>query len=315
MAARYLDIAAQLRDRIAAGRLRPGDHVPSARQISREWGVAIATATRVLSTLQAEGLVRPVVGVGTLVARRGTDDTPLRTDAPDLRTTRRAARERPAELSRDHIVRTAVAIADAEGLTAVTMRRLATELDVAVMSLYRHVPAKEDLVVLMVDHVLGEEPLPESVSAGWRARVEAIARLQWRLVKRHVWVGSVMSLTRPLMPANGMAQTDACMAALREQGLGAAQAMQVVLALAGLLSGVGASLQAEVETERETGLTQSDWVEGQEEAFLRLDVGHRFPNLAAVDDPPDLDEVFELGLSLLLDGLAQRLTTGTAHRR
>jgi AcrR family transcriptional regulator len=262
--------------------------------------------------LQSEGFVRSVVGVGTVVAdtrpasTAAADGTPLRTDDAGSSKSRRATRGRAPELSRDRVVSTAVAIADAEGLAAVTMRRIAMELDVAVMSLYRHVPTKEELVVLMVDHVLGEEPLPTPSSAGWRPRLEGMARLQWRLVKRHVWVGSVMSLTRPMLSANGMVQTDACMAALRELGLPPAQALQVVLALAGLLSGVGASLQAEVETERETGLTQSDWVDEQEEAFLRLDVGNRFPNLAAVEDPPDLDEVFELGLALILDGLAQR---------
>src|SRR5213592_4734308 len=61
-------IVADIRRRIAAGELRPGDRIPSARQITREWGVAIATATKVLAALRQEGLVRAVPGVGTVVA-------------------------------------------------------------------------------------------------------------------------------------------------------------------------------------------------------------------------------------------------------
>jgi DNA-binding GntR family transcriptional regulator len=64
----YRKIVAEIRRRIDAGELRPGDRVPSARQITADWGVAIATATKVLSTLQQDGLVRAVPGVGTVVA-------------------------------------------------------------------------------------------------------------------------------------------------------------------------------------------------------------------------------------------------------
>ncbi len=317
MTATYLAIAADIRDRIESGQLRPGARVPSARQITRGWGVAIATATRVLSTLQSEGLVRSVVGVGTVVAsqpplrtidERVAKESPSRTDAsPRHSSGRRVARGGEQELTRDRIIGTAVVIADAEGLGAVTMRRLATELDAAVMSLYRYVPGKDELVLHMVDHVFGEARLPRPAPPGWRERIEAIARLQWRLVKRHVWMGSVMSLTRPLMTPNGMAHTDAVMAVCRQRGLDPATSLQVALALAGLLFGVSASLQVEVEAQRDTGLSQADWTDQQAETFERLHVGERFPNLAAVDDPPDLDLVFELGLALLLDGLAHRL--------
>src|SRR5258706_8508085 len=81
MAAPYRLIVDEIRARIAAGRLRPGDRVPSARQITQEWGVAIATATKALATLQAEGLVRAVVGVGTVVATPAVA-TPATTATP-----------------------------------------------------------------------------------------------------------------------------------------------------------------------------------------------------------------------------------------
>src|SRR4051794_28835377 len=61
-------IAAELRGRIARGELRPGERVPSAREITRSFGVAVATASRVLAALREDGLVHVVPGVGTLVS-------------------------------------------------------------------------------------------------------------------------------------------------------------------------------------------------------------------------------------------------------
>ena len=66
----YLQIVADLRKRIASGELQVGARVPSTREITREWGVAMATATKVLAALRQEGLVRSVPGVGTVVEAR-----------------------------------------------------------------------------------------------------------------------------------------------------------------------------------------------------------------------------------------------------
>jgi len=66
----YLQIASNLRERIISGELSDGDPIPSARQITRDWGVAMATATKVLATLRSEGLVRAVPGIGTVVTSR-----------------------------------------------------------------------------------------------------------------------------------------------------------------------------------------------------------------------------------------------------
>ena len=63
----YAQIAAELRDQINNGTLAPGDRVPSTREITQRWGVAMATATKALAALRQEGIVRPVPGVGTVV--------------------------------------------------------------------------------------------------------------------------------------------------------------------------------------------------------------------------------------------------------
>ncbi|WP_018684746.1 GntR family transcriptional regulator [Actinokineospora enzanensis] len=64
----YMQIAAEIRARIASGDLKAGDPVPSARQITRDWDVAMATAAKALALLGSEGIVRSVPGVGTIVA-------------------------------------------------------------------------------------------------------------------------------------------------------------------------------------------------------------------------------------------------------
>jgi AcrR family transcriptional regulator len=107
--------------------------------------------------------VRAVRGIGTVV------DSPAVAAGPPLR---REAREPEQELTRERVVCTAIAIADAEGLPALSMRRVADDLGIATMSLYRYVPGKEELVLLMADSTLGEERLPELPPPDWRAHLE-----------------------------------------------------------------------------------------------------------------------------------------------
>src|SRR5579859_5037157 len=186
----YLRIAAELRRRIEVGELVPGARVPSTRAIVDEWGVAMATATKALAELRHRGLVRAVPGVGTVVAE--ADGGPARaTPAP-----RRRQTGRDEALGPERIVATAIAIADAEGLGAASMRRVAGEMGVAPMSLYRHVEDKDDLVVRMMDAVFRGWQLPERPPAGWRPRVEIAARLYWDACRRHPWLASAVSITR-----------------------------------------------------------------------------------------------------------------------
>src|SRR5260370_7079168 len=130
-------IAAEIRRRITSGELRAGNRVPSTRQITREWGVAMATASRVLATLREEGLVHAVPGAGTVVA--ASAEMAGRPHATRVRNLR------PIEhgLTRELVVAKTIAIPDAEGLAALSMRRLAADLGIPTMSLYRYLPPKD----------------------------------------------------------------------------------------------------------------------------------------------------------------------------
>src|ERR1700749_209059 len=113
----YARGAAELRGRITRGELAPGQRVPSTREITARWGVAMATATKVLAALRQDGLGQPVPGDGTLV--RAPAAPPGRPVVP--------ARSGPAArgpgaasggLAPDRIVAAAIQVADTEGLAA-----------------------------------------------------------------------------------------------------------------------------------------------------------------------------------------------------
>lgn len=290
VSAPYLRIVEELRRRIVEGEFGAGEAVPSTRQIVREWGVAMATATKVLAALREEGLVRVVPGVGTVV----TD--PLR------------ARRTGDELTRQRIVRVAMRVADREGLAAVSMRRLAAELDSSAMSLYRHLAGKEELVQLMADAAYGEEPLPAERPPGWRAQVELSLRLQWRVHRRHPWMAQAVSLSRPQFIANGMAHFDWLLRAVDGLGLDARTMLHVGMSLAQFVGGAAAALQSETQALADTGITDDEWMRGRSRDLGLMLSSGSFPTLARVLTQPgvevDLDSVFEFGLMRQLDGLA-----------
>lgn len=300
----YLRIADRIRDRIASGELRPGDRVPSARRITQEFGVALATATKVLATLQAEGLTKAMPGVGTVVA--ATAD-PVRPAPP--------ARTEP-DLSRERIVRTAMGIADREGLAQLSMRRIATELGGATMSLYRHVASKDELVIYMIDTALGEEPLPAEPPAGWRARLELSSRLQWKYFRRHPWLATALSMSRPQLIPNGMRHTEWALAALDGLGLSVQAAMDVHVTVFGFARGLALNLEREAQDEADTGMTSDEWAQTHEADFAAIIAGGGYPmmrRLIATELDLNLDTLFEFGLARLLDGFERYFASLPPH--
>jgi AcrR family transcriptional regulator len=104
--------------------------------------------------------------------------------------TRVPPQSRRPRLTREDLAATAMRIADADGLDALSMRRLATELDVGTMTLYHYVRTKDELLTLVTDAVMGEVVLPpdDPVPADWRAAVTAIAERTRAALERHPWI-------------------------------------------------------------------------------------------------------------------------------
>ncbi|TQM06256.1 GntR family transcriptional regulator [Pseudonocardia kunmingensis] len=288
-------IAGALRERIASGELRPGDRVPSTRQLVRDWGVAMATASRALAVLRDEGLVVTRPGAGTVVR------------VPE-RPPGRRVRSADHGLSRAQIVAAALARADADGLEAVTMRSIAGELGVTPMSLYHHVAGREELEYLMIRTVFRAHPLPGPGLAGWRSRLESVYRLQWRLYRRHPWLAELLSVTRPPLVPEAMVHGEWTLQALDELGLPPAERTRAALALPALVRGLALGAAGELRAERETRMRNAQWWSVVDAEATALVESGRLPRLAAVGQAAvvDVDGVFDHALTAYLDGIAQR---------
>ncbi|MDG4860473.1 TetR/AcrR family transcriptional regulator [Streptomyces sp. T-3] len=222
--------------------------------------------------------------------------------------------ERPAaprnSLTPQRIAEVAVAVADAEGFAAVTMRRLATELGVAPMAAYRHVSGKGDLWALMVDRVSGEFTVPDE-TAGWRDVLRTFALGTRALVLRHPWLAQLPAPLFALTP-NRMAVAEQQLAALDGLGLDADEMMAAFRTVSSFVHG---ATQAEVslaEYMRENGWESGDETRrglAPQMKYLmetgRYPTYRRYAQGAARKD--DRAWEFELGLDCVLDGIAQRL--------
>ncbi|WP_457032194.1 TetR/AcrR family transcriptional regulator C-terminal domain-containing protein [Kitasatospora sp. P5_F3] len=301
---RYSRIVAELRQRIETGELAPGDRVPSTREITRQWGVAMATATKVLTELRLAGLVHAVPGVGTVVAARHRPvSASVAVPTP--------ARTAPAQtLTLERIVSTATVVADREGLAAASMRRVAAELGVATMSLYRHVADKDELLTRMMDAAFAEWPLPATAPDGWRDRLELAGRQLWRIFRCHPWLAPVLSLTRPRPVPAALPFTEWVLASLEGRGLDTSTVFTAHLTLFNYIRGTAVTIEAETEAEAASGLDADEWLDSQEPALLTALADGRYPSFERLIDTAydfDLDGLFEFGLQRLLDGFATLL--------
>ncbi|PRX63249.1 TetR family transcriptional regulator [Nonomuraea fuscirosea] len=300
-------IAADIKRRVAEGRLRPGDRVPSTRQLARDWNVALATAAKALTLLAREGVVVAEPRVGTVVARgRGQKARPAASSEHDL--------------TRQRVVRAAVELADADGLAELTMRALADRLGVATMSLYRHVGGKDDLVVLMVDAGIAEFALPGGQPDDWRTGLETIARLQWAAYRAHPWMAGLSSITRPVPSPALLRHTEWAMRALAGSGLDAETRMYVQITLYGYVQGVAANIEKERRAQAATGVTADEWMDEQGDELRWIGESRNYPAFVQLLDDLgefdlDLDRLFEFGLGALLDGLTPMIEHGRGGNR
>jgi AcrR family transcriptional regulator len=306
----YAQIAAELRDQIEQGTLAPGDRVPSTREITQRWGVAMATATKALAALRREGVIRPIPGVGTVVVgRQPAHGRPLALGPPATLPGPAAAR-RPGtsdpRLTPARIVAAAIAVADAEGLAGLSMRRVATEIGVATMSLYRHVADKDDLLLKMMDAAFGECRFPARPPEGWRDSLELAARTLWAMFQRHPWLAPALSVTRPQPIARGLASAEWVLSALDGRGLDPSTMLTIYITLVNYVRGTAVNLELEADAEAASGLNSEEWMDTQGPAMQAIVQAGRlsvFARVTASDYDFNLETLFEFGLQRLLDGL------------
>ncbi|MGY1900288.1 TetR/AcrR family transcriptional regulator [Nocardia gipuzkoensis] len=218
------------------------------------------------------------------------------------RGTRSKPESRPG-LSLDRIVHAGIELADAEGLTGLSMRKVAERLGFTTMSLYRHVPGRAQLVDLMCDAVAGEAqagPVPPEGSH-WRIRLEACARNAWELRRRHPWLAQVRG--RRVPGPHIIARYEQMLDAVAGTGLPPVEVIAVVGLVGRFVDSEALLLQEAAEAARRSGISDEDWWTGRDTLFERL---HEYPTLTRLWEEGGFDlpeNPFEFGLERLLDGI------------
>jgi AcrR family transcriptional regulator len=204
-------------------------------------------------------------------------------------------------LSRERVLRAAIALADTGGIESLTMRRLGQELNVEAMSLYNHVANKDDILDGIVDFVFSEIALP-SGDDDWKPAMRRRATSAHEALLRHPWAPSLMqSRTRP-GPAT-LRHHDSVLGSLRAAGFTLVMAAHAVSVIDGYVYGF--ALQ-----QINLPLQSREQVAEVGESILRQLAGE-YPHLAemitehAMKPGYDYAEEFEFGLDLILDGLGR----------
>ena len=214
--------------------------------------------------------------------------------------------ERPvlAPLSRERIVRAAIGLADADGLVAVSLRKVAAVLDVGPMRLYGYIDTKEELLDLMVNAVHAEiQPTGDD----WRQVLRSVAEATRHAAQQHEWLADLIG-GRPQLGPNTLAIGDAVLAAM-----GGVELDIVVPAVAAVNAYVVGAVRREIaerRAERASGMDIKQYQAANGPYLVRTFATGRFPALAAVvRDGPHLsaDETFRIGLEFLLDGIEARI--------
>jgi AcrR family transcriptional regulator len=227
---------------------------------------------------------------------------------PPWWTPRKATTARRA-LSRELIVGAALKVLRAEGIDAVSMRRVAAELDTGAASLYAHVANKEELLDLVFDEVVGEIPLPEPDPARWREQITALWTDSHDALARNGDIARVVLGRVPLGP-NSLRVAETTMTILRGAGIpdrAVAWAVDVV----GLYIAANA-IEGAIHTDRQRAGHSSAEYYKQVGRFLAAIPPDRLPTtaaLAAAMASGDGDERFAFGLSLIVNGLAALAAT------
>jgi AcrR family transcriptional regulator len=238
------------------------------------------------------------------------DDTELPDEVALLWGLRGTARRGPKPALTVHdITRAAVEVADAEGLSAVSMSRVAAQLGNSTMALYRHVRSKDELLALMADFD-AQGPPDAPADLGWRDGLQRWAEQAMARAKRHPWLAQIPVGAPPLGPTS-LIWFDRALGTLSRTGLSEPDKVGVVL---GLLTFVQGESRSRFELGAGYAAAPEAFGRRYGELLRRLVDPRRLPALSAVVaagvfdqddllDEADQDADFAFGLGLYLDGV------------
>jgi AcrR family transcriptional regulator len=203
------------------------------------------------------------------------------------------------------VIATGVAIADAEGLAALSIRKVASRLGIGAMSIYTYVPGRSELVELMIDHVYGEHAIPDP-ALGWRQRIEQWARETWRIYSAHPWLLDYNMARLPIGP-HVLDVSESLYAALHAAGFTGAENVAITNLIQWQLLGAARSMISDADEARHTGVSAEAYWDSRASFWDTYFDWDRYPTMAAIwtdggfDDPAGWD--FERMLNRLLTGI------------
>jgi AcrR family transcriptional regulator len=215
---------------------------------------------------------------------------------------RRPASPQASPLSREAIVTAAVEALDADGLAALSMRKLATRLGVAPMSLYWHVPTKDAVLELAMDEVFGEVGVPD-LDRAWTDEVRALMERLRQLFHRHPWLAQVQGRYPNLGP-NAVGLAESLIGVLRGTGLSLVEASRAGNTVISFVVGFASSETRWAEEAASAARSDQAWLTRVVEGYR-----DRFPLFAEQFDTPELwvsDVQFAYGLDIVIAGVETR---------
>ncbi len=240
----------------------------------------------------------------------GRSADPERALAVLWRTDERTSRRNKPELSVDRIVGTGIALADAHGLDALSMRRVATELGVGTMSLYTYVPGKDELLEAMLDAAYTETTRTEAVDSGWREHLEGVARENLVLYQRHPWVLRLVT-GRPVLGPGELAKYDHEIRGLDGIGLTDVEMDAVLTLVLGHVQSVARVDLDARQSASSSGESDAQWWDARAPMLEQIFDNTRYPVAARVGQAVGETHgaahsaayAFEFGLHRILDGV------------
>jgi AcrR family transcriptional regulator len=211
-------------------------------------------------------------------------------------------------LTIEQIAGAAIAVADALGLEALSMRRLAEELGVGTMSLYRYVPGKAELVDVMLDTVFAEAAVPEG--RDWRTTLEQFARERWAMHQRHPW--AARAETRPVLGPNSIDPYEGLLSAMAGTGLAPGDVVNTVELVGHYVAGAARRAADDADAQRRTGVSDEEWWATREPFWESYFDVERYPTITALYEAGAFEartDAFEFGLERVLDGIEAYLTS------
>jgi AcrR family transcriptional regulator len=219
-------------------------------------------------------------------------------------------------LSIDEIVSAAIAIADDEGVDAISMRRLGERLGTGTMTLYTYVPARSDLLDLMYDRVVGEQEVSFPEGATLRERLEILARGQWDLHQRHHWIAQMPWTRVPLGP-NVLDAYERAISAIDGVGLSGREMNEILTLVSSYVHGAARLAIEAITLPSTTSIDDTEWWARVSPVLEEIWDPRRFPTLSSPQMAQAWDQAvegedyflagivnsFEFGLARVLDGI------------